>query len=212
MRDGLGFLPGSACPHWDDEELRRPVYRRLIDEEGFPAGYAADSGVGLHFVGTELVEVLSDDPSEAAATASSRAPRRGSSRGSSSASGRAGPARPLRALQPERPQQVGGGRAHLADQVRGAQRRIGLQRPRRERRRLERGRRSPASGPVLERRPDQRGPLGQAPDGRRQLGGRFGSSSTALTADRARTRVLRTASSSCSAATAYSASRLRSCQ
>jgi dipeptidase E len=60
MRDGLGFLPGSACPHWDDEELRRPVYRRLIDEEGFPPGYAADSGVGLHFLGTELVEVLSD--------------------------------------------------------------------------------------------------------------------------------------------------------
>jgi peptidase E len=62
MRDGLGFLPGSACPHWDDEENRRPVYRRLIDEEGFPPGYAADSGVGLHFVGTELVEVLSDRP------------------------------------------------------------------------------------------------------------------------------------------------------
>ena len=60
MRDGLGFLPGSACPHWDDEENRRPVYRRLIDEEGFPPGYAADSGVGLHFAGTELVEVLSD--------------------------------------------------------------------------------------------------------------------------------------------------------
>jgi dipeptidase E len=62
MRDGLGFLPGSACPHWDDEENRRPVYRRLIDEEGFPAGYAADAGVGLHFAGTELVEVLSVDP------------------------------------------------------------------------------------------------------------------------------------------------------
>jgi dipeptidase E len=60
MHNGLGFLPGSACPHWDDEELRRPVYRRLVDEEGFPPGYAADSGVGLHFVGTELVEVLSD--------------------------------------------------------------------------------------------------------------------------------------------------------
>ena len=26
MRDGLGFLPGSACPHYDGEELRRPVY------------------------------------------------------------------------------------------------------------------------------------------------------------------------------------------
>jgi len=58
LRDGLGLLAGSACPHYDDEELRRPVYRRLIDEEGFPAGYAADSGVGLHFVDGELAEVI----------------------------------------------------------------------------------------------------------------------------------------------------------
>ncbi len=56
MRDGLGLLPGSACPHYDGEELRRPMYRKLVDE-GFPAGYAADDGVGLHFVGTELAEV-----------------------------------------------------------------------------------------------------------------------------------------------------------
>jgi peptidase E len=58
MRDGLGFLPGSACPHYDDEEHRRPFYRRAIDEEGFPPGFAADASVGLHFVGTELAEVL----------------------------------------------------------------------------------------------------------------------------------------------------------
>ena len=57
MRDGLGLLPGSACPHYDGEELRRPVYRRLVGE-GFPPGYAADDGVGLHFVGTELVEAV----------------------------------------------------------------------------------------------------------------------------------------------------------
>ena len=58
MRDGLGLLAGSACPHYDGEELRRPVYTRLI-AEGFPAGVAADDGVGLHFVGTELTEVVS---------------------------------------------------------------------------------------------------------------------------------------------------------
>jgi dipeptidase E len=57
MSDGLGFLPGSACPHYDDEELRRPLYRRAVDD-GFPPGYAADSGVGLHFVSTELAEVI----------------------------------------------------------------------------------------------------------------------------------------------------------
>ncbi|SRR6266536_759413 len=59
MRDGLRLLPGSACPHYDDEELRRPFYRSAVDD-GFPPGYAADAGAGLHFVGTELVEVLSD--------------------------------------------------------------------------------------------------------------------------------------------------------
>ena len=58
LRDGLGFLPGSACPHYDDEELRRPLYRRLVDE-GFPPGYAADAGVALRFVDGELVEVVS---------------------------------------------------------------------------------------------------------------------------------------------------------
>jgi peptidase E len=57
MRDGLGFLPGSACPHYDGEELRRPRYRGLVDE-GFPAGWAAEDAVGLHFEGIELAAVV----------------------------------------------------------------------------------------------------------------------------------------------------------
>jgi peptidase E len=58
LRDGLGFLPGSACPHYDGEEQRRPVYHRLA-ADGFPPGIAADDSVGLHYVGTELKEVVS---------------------------------------------------------------------------------------------------------------------------------------------------------
>jgi peptidase E len=61
MRDGLGFLPGSACPHYDGEELRRPRYRELVDG-GFPTGIAADDGVGLHYVGTELRQVVTCRP------------------------------------------------------------------------------------------------------------------------------------------------------
>lgn len=49
----LGFLPGSFSPHWDDEANRRPVFHDLL-RGGFPAGYAADAGVGLHFVNGEL--------------------------------------------------------------------------------------------------------------------------------------------------------------
>jgi peptidase E len=59
LRDGLGFLPGSACPHYDGEELRRPVYRRLVADEGFPAGIAIDDGVAAVFAGTDLREVVS---------------------------------------------------------------------------------------------------------------------------------------------------------
>jgi peptidase E len=58
MPDGLGFLPGSGCPHYDGEERRRPVYQRLV-RDGFPPGLALDDAAGAHFVGTELHEVVS---------------------------------------------------------------------------------------------------------------------------------------------------------
>ena len=58
LHDGLGFLPGSACPHYDGEERRRPVYRQAV-ADGLPPGYAADDQVALHFAGTDLREVVS---------------------------------------------------------------------------------------------------------------------------------------------------------
>ena len=61
MRDGLGFLAGSACPHYDGEPERRPVYTKLVSE-GFPPGYAADDCVALRFSGTELAEIVSARP------------------------------------------------------------------------------------------------------------------------------------------------------
>ena len=48
LHDGLGFVAGSACPHYDGEAQRRPLYRELV-AGGFPAGYAADEGAALHF-------------------------------------------------------------------------------------------------------------------------------------------------------------------
>ena len=63
--DCLGFLPGSACPHYDGEERRRPRYRELI-AGGLREGIAADDGVALHFVGTELAEVVTCRPGAAA--------------------------------------------------------------------------------------------------------------------------------------------------
>ncbi len=57
LRDGLGFLSGSACPHYDAEELRRPVYTSLV-ADGFPPGLALDNAAAARFDGAELAEVV----------------------------------------------------------------------------------------------------------------------------------------------------------
>jgi peptidase E len=59
--DCLGLLPGSACPHYDGEGLRRPRYQELV-ADGFPPGWAADDGVALHFTGRELAEAVTITP------------------------------------------------------------------------------------------------------------------------------------------------------
>jgi dipeptidase E len=58
LNDGLGFVRGACCPHYDGEKERRPVLMRLI-KRGFPSTLALDDGAAAHFVGTRLVEVVS---------------------------------------------------------------------------------------------------------------------------------------------------------
>ena len=62
----LGFLPGSACPHYDGEERRRPRYHELVATGNLRAGIAADDGVALHYVGTELTEIVTCRPGASA--------------------------------------------------------------------------------------------------------------------------------------------------
>ena len=61
LHDGLGLVDGSACPHYDGEELRASTYRRLV-ADGFPAGHAADDGCGLLFEDGKLVDVVASRP------------------------------------------------------------------------------------------------------------------------------------------------------
>jgi dipeptidase E len=58
LHDGLGFLPGSAWPHYDAERDRRPLYHRLI-ASGFPGGIAADDGAAIHYVGRRILKCVS---------------------------------------------------------------------------------------------------------------------------------------------------------
>lgn len=60
--DGLGFLPGSNCPHYDSEVLRRPTYQRLVAGGKIAEGYAADDGVALHFIDGRLLRAVSNRP------------------------------------------------------------------------------------------------------------------------------------------------------
>ena len=57
---GLGLLPHSNAVHYGDGERRAAFHRNLL--EGMPAGYAAEDGAALRFVGDDLAEVVSSRP------------------------------------------------------------------------------------------------------------------------------------------------------
>lgn len=75
MRDGLGILPGSVCPHYDGEKNRRPTLHRFVASGRLPDGFAMDDGATLHFVGRKLVEAVSSRPQAKAYRVSRRGRR-----------------------------------------------------------------------------------------------------------------------------------------
>lgn len=58
LRDGLGIIGGSACPHYDSEARRAIVYPAEI-AAGLPSGLALDDGVLARYDDERLVEVVS---------------------------------------------------------------------------------------------------------------------------------------------------------
>jgi peptidase E len=64
LRDGLKFLQGSFCPHYDSESLRRPRYEQLVGGGTLPDGFAADDSVGLLFEGRDFVEAVASLPGQ----------------------------------------------------------------------------------------------------------------------------------------------------
>jgi dipeptidase E len=59
LHDGLGFLRGSVCPHYDADPQRRPVYLDAVGSGALPPGYAIGNLDSLHFEGNDFVEVVS---------------------------------------------------------------------------------------------------------------------------------------------------------
>jgi dipeptidase E len=66
LNDGLGLLAGSACPHYDGEEQRRPAFQQFVAAGELADGWAADDGAALVFAGEQLEETVTSRPDAAA--------------------------------------------------------------------------------------------------------------------------------------------------
>lgn len=60
LRDGLGFLPGGACPHLLGEQDRRASLRRWVATGQLPTTYAADDHVALVWRDGSLIEAVGE--------------------------------------------------------------------------------------------------------------------------------------------------------
>lgn len=58
LEGGLGFLPGSFCPHYDGETRRRPAFHRLVASGRLAPGFAADDGAAILFEGSKIADVV----------------------------------------------------------------------------------------------------------------------------------------------------------
>ena len=57
LTNGLGFLAGSFCPHYDGETTRRPAFQRLVASGDLPPGIAADDGVAILYEGATISDI-----------------------------------------------------------------------------------------------------------------------------------------------------------
>jgi dipeptidase E len=55
---GLGFIPGSCTPHYNDEANRRGDFHQLIQNEEIPSGVGIDDGAAVLFEGQQAIEVV----------------------------------------------------------------------------------------------------------------------------------------------------------
>lgn len=59
LPEGLGFLHGSFCPHYDAEDQRRPLFHASLLSGELSTGYAVGNLQSLHFENSEFVTAIS---------------------------------------------------------------------------------------------------------------------------------------------------------
>lgn len=64
--EGLGFLKGSGCPHFDSEIERQAVYKNLVASGKASAGLALEDHVAAHFKDGVLYKLITEVPGKRA--------------------------------------------------------------------------------------------------------------------------------------------------
>lgn len=64
--EGLGFLKGSGCPHFDSEIERQAVYKDLVASGKVSAGLALEDHVAAHFIDGSLHKLVTEVPGKRA--------------------------------------------------------------------------------------------------------------------------------------------------
>jgi dipeptidase E len=68
--DGLGFLPWSNAVHYEEEAGGRSAFEQAV-ADGMQPGYGVGDGTALHFVGSDVLDVVSSRPAARARYVSS---------------------------------------------------------------------------------------------------------------------------------------------
>lgn len=59
---GLGFLAGSCCPHYNGDPERRPKYHRRLSAGEITPGLAIDDSAAVHFLDDRIHRVVASRP------------------------------------------------------------------------------------------------------------------------------------------------------
>ena len=64
--DCLGFVDGNCCPHYDEEEERRPAVHEFLRNGNLEQCYAIEGGCAIHCVDGEIQNAVSFIPNKKA--------------------------------------------------------------------------------------------------------------------------------------------------
>ena len=66
IMDCLGFVEGNCCPHYDEEEERRPAVHKFLKNEKLEQCYAIEGGCAIHCIDGKIQNAVSFIPNKKA--------------------------------------------------------------------------------------------------------------------------------------------------